>query len=187
MNAVLYDMIAARVAAQGNPAVAEALARMRSNPGGDPNQMFQDLVAQLGNANPAMATLAKQFAEANANSPAKQKIINVEPVAVEEVSMREDATAESATEELRAHVTSMFAELTDLRERIDLLASALGACCLCWGEDNQCRVCRGRGRPGFSIPDEALFAELVLPAIGIMRTHKAKGRPVSPTLEQRKS
>jgi len=80
-------------------------------------------------------------------------------------------------------VESMFAELTVLRDRTDRLAAALGACCLCWGEDAGCRVCRGRGRPGFAIPDELQFEELVLPAVLALRAQRARlGRP-SPNLQ----
>jgi hypothetical protein len=44
------------------------------------------------------------------------------------------------------------------------LAHALGACPFCWGEDETCRACRGRGKPGAFEPDKALFQALVLPA-----------------------
>jgi len=75
---------------------------------------------------------------------------------------------------LRCQVESMFAELKAHRERVDRLAWALGACCLCWGMDTECRICRGRGRPGFALPDEELFGELVLPAVRALRAQGEK-------------
>jgi len=60
-------------------------------------------------------------------------------------------------------------ELSNLREGNDTLASALGACPICWGGDRGCEVCRGRGRPGYRPPDPALFNELVVPAIQRVR------------------
>ncbi len=62
-------------------------------------------------------------------------------------------------------------ELQELRERNDTLAAALGACYLCWGEDSACSHCRGRGRPGYTIPDKELFIEWVAPAVRTLKTH----------------
>ena len=52
-----------------------------------------------------------------------------------------------------------------LQERNDLLADALGAFPACWGDDASCRLCRGRGRPGFSIPAQQAFADAVAPVL----------------------
>jgi hypothetical protein len=180
MNALIFEMLAARATAAGNPAVADMLARMRSTPGADPTQVSEELLAQLGNGNPAMAILAKHLAESKANGSSRQTVIDVEPV--EEIPAQHDA-GDSAMNELRCHVESMFAELQALRQRIDLLASALGACCLCWGQDVHCRFCRGRGQPGFSLPDETLFEEFVLPALRTLRAQNVRSRPSSPTFQ----
>lgn len=56
-----------------------------------------------------------------------------------------------------------------LIELTDSLAAALGACPACWGEDEHCDECRGRGGPGAFLPDEEAFADVVLPAIRRMR------------------
>ena len=56
-------------------------------------------------------------------------------------------------------------ELSSLRDVNDTLASALGACCVCWGGDENCESCDGNGECGSEEPDRALFDELVLPAI----------------------
>jgi hypothetical protein len=53
----------------------------------------------------------------------------------------------------------------DLAQTIgDTLAAALGACYLCWGEDERCEECRGAGRPGWALPDAELYERLVVPA-----------------------
>jgi hypothetical protein len=62
-------------------------------------------------------------------------------------------------------VSDACAELTQLRVRSQRLASALGACPACWGQDERCRTCGGDGRPGAVSPDVALFRELVAPAV----------------------
>jgi hypothetical protein len=64
-----------------------------------------------------------------------------------------------------ADVRIVDGELSDLRQANDTLASALGACPICWGGNIACDICHGRGRPGFANPDPELFRELVVPAV----------------------
>lgn len=66
-------------------------------------------------------------------------------------------------------------ELVDLRQANDTLAAALGACPICWGGDRRCEVCGGRGRPGYRLPEPALFNQLVVPAIHRVRAMKQDG------------
>jgi hypothetical protein len=173
MNDMLIEMLSAR--AGNNSALADALAKMRSS-GGD--QLPEDLLARLS-TNPTAALLAKHLAESRASSAARETVIDVEPEEVPPKPAAEDCA--DAMRELRQQVESMFAELSASRERIDLLASALGACCLCWGEEADCRICRGRGRPGFSLPDDALFEQFVLPAVKTLRAQRAQNRSYPPT------
>lgn len=77
-------------------------------------------------------------------------------------------------------------ELADLREANDTVAAALGACRFCWGGDDDCRACHGRGRAGHLAPDPRLFAELVVPAVTRMRARERParaGRATRPTVE----
>jgi hypothetical protein len=53
--------------------------------------------------------------------------------------------------------------------QIETLAAALGACPVCWGEDQRCRECRGRGAPGAFPPDKRAFSDFVAPTIRRMR------------------
>jgi hypothetical protein len=77
-------------------------------------------------------------------------------------------------------LADMRQELTDLRQANDTCAAALGACPYCWGGDRHCRVCRGRGRSGYTAPDPELFNELVVPAVQRARAlQRAGSRPVS--------
>jgi hypothetical protein len=59
----------------------------------------------------------------------------------------------------------LYAEVEELRLRNRTVAAALGACPRCWGEEHDCPVCRGRGRPGGRAPDSVLYHELVEPAV----------------------
>lgn len=71
-------------------------------------------------------------------------------------------------------------ELADLREVNDTVAAALGACRVCWGGDAACPGCAGRGRAGSTLPDPALFKELVVPAVRRVRSLEPRvARPAS--------
>jgi hypothetical protein len=70
---------------------------------------------------------------------------------------------------LAAHQAPAERELADLREVNDTVAAALGACPVCWGGDDACAVCRGRGKAGGAAPDPDLFRELVVPAVRRVR------------------
>ena len=169
MNNFLMEMVAARATASGNTEMAEMLSRMMA--GADANPV-EDVLAKLGPNHPMAGMLAKHLEE----SKKRSTVIDVE--AVKEAEQERTETDE-AMSELRAHVQSMFAELTVLRERSDRLAAAVGACCLCWGQNAECRICRGRGGAGFAKPDESLFEEFVLPAVLMLRAQRAR-TPIKP-------
>jgi hypothetical protein len=58
---------------------------------------------------------------------------------------------------------SHYEELVD---RNSVMAAALGACD-CWGQYVSCPFCDGLGGPGWTLPDERLFASYVRPALAI--------------------
>jgi hypothetical protein len=78
-----------------------------------------------------------------------------------------------------ARIAALRRELADLREVNDTLAAALGACRACWGGDDACPECAGRGRAGSAVPDPALFRELVVPAVRRVRSLDRTARPAS--------
>lgn len=68
-------------------------------------------------------------------------------------------------ERLRLRLEELEDDLAACQGRLDELALALGACPGCWGEDAGCRLCRGRGRPGFLRPDPEAFRRWIVPAL----------------------
>jgi hypothetical protein len=143
----------------------------------------EELLSQQAQTNPMAAMLMKQMAEQKARAEEERsRVIDVEATTtVEELEEPVDASRE-ALYELREHAKAMQAELDRLRERSDTMAAAVGACPLCWGQSLECRGCRGRGGPGFCIPDESLFEEFVLPAVRTLRAQRARVRgAVEPT------
>jgi hypothetical protein len=176
MNQLLVQMLAARSGGAANPMLANLLSRMQS-PAEAGTQNVEELLAQQAQSNPMVAMLMKQVAEQKARVQEEQaRVIDVEATtAVEQVEEPVDDLL-AALRELRENARVMQAELDRLRERSDAMAGAVGACPLCWGQSLDCRGCRGRGGPGFSVPDESLFEELVLPAIRTLRAQRASTR-----------
>jgi len=74
---------------------------------------------------------------------------------------------------LRRRLRTLVDELRLARFTAQQLGGALGAC-HCLGEDDACPDCRGRGAPGSALPNRALFARLVMPAV---RRMKQAGSP----------
>ena len=89
---------------------------------------------------------------------------------VDELTDRLDASVRDARR-LSAQLERAEHELQRLRDRTGRLADALGACNSCWGEDAGCPECQGHGTPGSSLPDERLFAEVVMPAVRLVHLH----------------
>lgn len=175
MNALVLQILAAR--ANGNPAVAELVARMRDGSGSNSDSDLREMLLRQAGNNPLASLLAKQYTEAPGGQ-GSAAVIDVEaaPEKPRTTDHAHEAPHEASSEmptKARDQIEDLTSELNVIRERNDLLASALGACCCCWGQDPQCRLCRGRGRPGFSIPDERLFREFVLPAVQMLRAQRA--------------
>jgi hypothetical protein len=200
MNNKMLEMILAQTCGAGRPGMADLMARLSSASGAgpvDPNE----LLSRLANSNPAVASLLQQLKAQQQQAATRSEIIDVEAAPTHAASLEAgeaSAGAESAgsieepddayaceLHELQRRADLMCAELKLLRERNDLLAAALGACCLCWGQDLSCRSCRGRGGPGFCIPDEELFEEYVVPAIHTFRAQKAKVQSLASAAQRR--
>ena len=130
----------------------------------------QDLLAKMAEANPTMGLVAQllaqnqqQVREREASSQDEGDTELSEPFS--EPDQDRGRSRQRAVHRLRQQIKIMNRELSELRERNDSLAAALGACHLCWGSDPECEICGGRGSPGTSVPDKSLFKELVRPAV----------------------
>lgn len=85
------------------------------------------------------------------------------------------------SETFRQRFRDLLDRADDLRGRLDTLAAALGACAECWGGDPECTWCRGRGRPGFALPEPQSFEQLVLPAVRMAHRPRIaeNGKPIA--------
>ena len=131
---------------------AEALqAAAGADGAADPQAMLRELAA----SDPRMA-LMLQFL-----NPPRAVVLEDDPELDERNAVIEDLSARLDAAEVKlTRVTGIARRLHEAHQssarRLSELAAALGACGLCWGEDQQCPGCHGRGRAGMVRPDEAL-------------------------------
>jgi hypothetical protein len=138
----------------------------------------EQLLAQMGETDPRVSLVTKYLASRREAEEAEAE------VSATAEAEREAAEAEkqAALRSLQRMARSMYAELEELRGRNDMLAAALGACYLCWGENVSCEVCGGAGAPGSAPPDGEMFAALVVPVLRRMqrRRKQAGAQPAPP-------
>jgi len=169
-----------------NPVVSELLARATSGSTADANATRVDVLARLAESEDATVSLiANQLIGRQMPAGRGSKSLargGDADVVLERTPTLNDMNASDAyvpTDSQGSPISceqaeSVIHELEELRKRNDDLAHALGACPSCWGDALQCRNCRGRGRPGFSVPERQLFSIFVLPAVRMLRTHEMK-------------
>ena len=137
--------------------------------GSNREAVMQEVLSQMGDVDPQIKLLASYLAQYSAEDSSSE----IDPeVSQEDVELYEEEARvqRSRTERrLRQKLKDMYQELQELRERNDMLAEALGACYLCWGDDPICKVCRGRGRPGCFEPDRELCIQFISPAARRLR------------------
>ncbi len=136
----------------------------------------REMVAEIAGSDPRMGAVLQAI---TARESAVVVVDENEPPAVEVIPPPAPAIDAADLARIRRLVSRLEGELDDLRRRNDLLASALGACYLCWGGDAGCPVCEGNGRPGSEPPDRPLFREYVTPAV--RRVHPGGSVPPPPS------
>ncbi len=115
------------------------------------NLLYNKLIERVVSERPDLAPFAELFQQINTSNTKEPKSKNIEA----ELKFRKLASAAQILNE----------DFNDVLDELDDLAKALGACSTCWGEDNRCEKCRGKGQSGFFKPDEKLFRKLILPAL----------------------
>jgi hypothetical protein len=76
---------------------------------------------------------------------------------------------------LRKKMAYLKAENEALTSHLENLAGALGACD-CWGLNEACKICEGKGRSGFFMPDQTCFDHYVAPLLN-QKLNMPKTRP----------
>jgi len=139
------------------------------------NAGLQGLLSQWNNpdqiTNLLVQYLAKNQAEAQIDDPSsEEEDFDLLPDSNELEKLDFQEEKRERARRWREQSRQMRSELLALRERNDLLAEALGACYLCWGEYPDCQECQGRGMSGSRPPNRVLFKQFVSPAMSRLRT-----------------
>jgi len=184
INAILLQLVASHFGGAGNPAMAEMLVRMTSGSFASVPSP-QELLGQIANnGDPAINSIVKQLAAQQARKPENHlsMVREVEPEFAADCTQG-TPYALSDVASIERQPAAIPGEVKELRNRCDDLAAALGACPLCWGDDAECRACRGRGHPGYSMPDKTLFVKFVLPAIRMLKIREVKNNGSSENIQ----
>jgi len=172
-----------------DPAMAALLGALSS--GGDPLAL---LYSQIGATNPQAAMLLQVMEQRRVQAAAQIKDIEDDDAGEDPCRhiRAEPGTVQVNEEDLRAlqdAARKAGEELEILRGRSDILARALGACYLCFGDNPLCPECAGVGSPGALMPEPAEFRLYVVPALKrvraaeayrVQRTHRREFQGVRP-------
>jgi hypothetical protein len=115
--------------------------------------LYNQLLEQVVGKNPELAQYSEMFQGLMQD--------NAEPDEVPQKVF----DLENRVRKLSSIAQKLKHERDDLLDDMDDFAKALGACDECWGEDNRCPCCRGKGTSGYFQPDKTLFNKLILPAL----------------------
>lgn len=121
--------------------------------------MLDQLLAQQMGDNPQLQMLLSLMQTQNQADTSENK--NDEMVSLQ--TKLEKSAAH--IQRLREHIKAMEECIAVLENNQDNFAGAIGACAFCFGTDESCRACRGKGKPGAFIPDATLYAHYVAPVI----------------------
>ncbi len=129
---------------------------------------WTEMLDNLGIDDPRLRLFAEMMGKQSTTSSAEASL---------EAKLARKKQALARIERLSQENQELREENQWLRERLEFLAASLGACPDCWGEDQSCSICQGRGAPGSFIPDRDAFAAYVLPAARTIQryTHRNKG------------
>ena len=124
--------------------------------------------------NPALAQLMIQQLEQSTtagdpSSAAMKLFLNNAAQASEVQEERTDPSRKIKA--LVKRIKRLNREVSGLTDLVAYFANLFGACDICLGEDEGCPVCRGRGAPGFRVPDEEQLVSWAEPALKRLGKH----------------
>jgi hypothetical protein len=155
-----------------DPRLATMLGMLQGGGAGDAGATLQAQLAGLADANPQLAMILQMLQQRAA--PASNEGAEIIDEAVDSAKPAIDP---ADVLELMQGAEALQAELDALRVRNDTLAAALGACHLCFGQDDGCPGCCGLGKPGWRRPESHAFRRFVVPALQRARAAAASASP----------
>jgi hypothetical protein len=176
LQPLLLETLRSRSDASMNPALQALLSGANPAEAAGALPSTQELLDQIGSTNPTLGLIARYL---TARRAAESEVVIEADGEAEDEHAEEEPRLAQVVQRVEQQVSKLHAELERLRERNDACAAALGACYLCWGEDPDCPVCHGAGRPGFALPDRQWLARLVAPALRRLQAQKEVYQPDS--------
>ncbi|MGC5075482.1 hypothetical protein [Agrococcus sp. DT81.2] len=121
-----------------------------------------DTLAQLVGDDPELAAIAQLLSRREQQLEAQLREEELEEERPLDIPL---AAEDDRVELLRDQVASFADDVTRIRDTLELVSAALGACPTCLGADDVCALCHGRGVPGSLPPDPVAFDQIVMPAV----------------------
>ena len=147
-------------------ALLESLTSTSGGPGVETT--VQGLLAQLDHTDPRVKLVTQYLSRRQAEA-SEAEAEDDEPRRPPQANKAAGDDPARAIRRLQQRVEGLTLAVQELDARNDSLAAALGACYLCWGEDSDCEICAGAGRPGYQAPDREMFKRWVAPALHRLR------------------
>ena len=132
--------------------------------GADKAQLISSMLGDRA-SNPLVQMLLTQMMDSSDATDANSESDAFDDIEDGDFEELPDPQVLQRRQRLKLRIQEWREELFALRRHNDELAGALGACCQCWGYDNECPECDGAGRPGWEQPNSGDFQEIVEPAV----------------------
>lgn len=169
--------------------MTQRLLAMMTKSGGSNGSPTEAMLSELFGDDPRAGLIAQYLSKSQTNAGEEDLALDAEDDLLEQVEESDydplpaehaSAANEHRLPRLLHDLEELSAKNEELKEWIDTLAAALGACHRCWGDHDACRICGGRGQPGWRLPERKLFNELIAPAIRRWRRQlQTRHRPVA--------
>lgn len=137
------------------------------------NSALLDSLTQMAGDNPMMKQLVSLYQTHQATQTGKTEELEAKYKKLLGLLRKYRDDGEVLSERMK----QVEEQLADIVQLTETLASALGACPVCFGKTWSCHFCHGKGKPGTFDVDRDAFEELILPLF------KRKGWPLE-TVQQ---
>ncbi|MBC7903311.1 MAG: hypothetical protein H7Y27_07805 [Gemmatimonadaceae bacterium] len=99
----------------------------------------------------------------------KEQAEVIRRLTIQNVKMLKQVAAlkEQATSEKNKSAQQQI-EIDLMKHRNTNLSEALGSCHICWGDDNECPNCKGKGIAGWQAVNKRYFNIYILPCLEVM-------------------
>ena len=137
--------------------------------------------------NQLMATLTEQLSQRAGSDPVMAMLLQQMTSPSPGEAGDELADLQLRLDRATRKIERLRAELVAANAMAAYVARVLGACEHCWGLDQFCRSCLGRGQPGSQPPDADALIDWVSPALrraGLATITEAAARSGPPSQEQ---